>query len=237
MKHGRRATTLWLLTLCATTAHTQSWFPDGAQWHHAYFNGGFIGYVRMEVNGDTLLAGQEARVLNRTVVAAGFDGGPISTWTKEPFAVRESAGLVSIWSPAQQAFDTLWNMNAVPGDRWQLAPVTEPNVCDATSYSEVIDTGHVSISGIHLRWLAVDLHYIWEGSEWDVRRDTIMARIGSSLLYFTPHDFCNGQLDGADGGALRCYTDADLSYSRIAPWSCETLLGVPEVERPLGRHC
>jgi hypothetical protein len=211
----------------------QPWFPDGALWHHEYFNGAFTGYVRMEVDGDTLLAGQEARVLKRTVVAASFDGGPQAVWPFLTWAAYEESGIVRIWVPSQQAFDTLWNMNAVPGDQWRLGAMTEPILCDSESFVVVADTGHLTFSGVDLRWLAVDLHYIWDGTEWDVQRDTIIERIGPTLMYFTPHDHCNGQLDGAEGLDLRCYSDAEVSYSRIAPWSCETLLGVPTESAPL----
>jgi hypothetical protein len=233
MKYFRKAITLWLLILCATNAYTQSWFPGGAQWHHEYFNGAFIGYIHMEADGDTLIAGQQAQVLRRTVVAASFDGGPLTVWHFVPLAAIEESGLVRVWVPSELAFDTLWNMNAAPGDQWNLAAMTEPTVCDPESFVSVVDTGHIFLSGTDLRWLAVDLHYFLSGTEWNVERDTIIERIGSTLLYFTPHDFCNGQLDGADGGALRCYSDTELSYSRIAPWSCETLLSITDVEKPL----
>jgi hypothetical protein len=34
-------------------------------------------------------------------------------------------------------------------------------------------------------------------------------------------------VDGDEGRELRCYTDDEISYKRIQPWSCETLLSVP----------
>ena len=57
--------------------------------------------------------------------------------------------------------------------------------------------------------------------------DTIMSRIGTLGGYFVPHDFCDGQVDGSEGGPLRCYTDADVLYNRTG-FGCETLLGVVE---------
>lgn len=222
----RRSAGLLCMTVlfCTGAARAQSWFPTGATWQHEYFNGAFQGYTRMLAAGDTLLGGQQARVLRCEIVAAyASPPYPVSTFPRSPFAVLESAGLVRIRVDSQSAFDTLWNMNAVPGDRWQMAPMTEPILCAPESYTEVVDTGHVSIDGGQLRWLAVDNHFFLNGPALGVQRDTLMERIGPTLHCFTPHDFCNGQVDGADGGALRCYTDADISYSRIAPWSCETL--------------
>lgn len=208
----------------------QSWFPTGATWQHEYFNvGAFVGYTRMVAVGDTLLGGEQARVLHREIIAAyTVPPYPVTTFPRSPFSVTESEGLVRIWVDSQAAYDTLWNINALPDDRWRMAPMTESIVCGPESYTVVADTGHVSINAIQLRWLAVDHHYILDDLEWNVQRDTIIERIGPTLHYFTPHDFCSGQADGAGGGALRCYTDAEITYSRITPWSCETLLGIAD---------
>lgn len=234
MRYAKISVALWSVILCAAEVQGQSWFPTGATWQHEYFNGGaFVGYTRMVADGDTMLGGQQARVLRREIVAAYIaPPHPVQTYPRSPFSVTESEGLVSIWVDSASEYDTLWNMNALPGDRWQLAPMTEPIVCDPESYALVVDTGHTSIADVDLRWLAVDIHYIWDGLEWYLLRDTIVERFGPTLSYFTPHDYCNGQADGADGGPLRCYSDADLSYSRIAPWSCETLLSVADASRP-----
>jgi len=215
----------------AGSSFAQSWFPIGATWQHEYFNWSFLGYTRMVADGDTLLGGEQARVLRREIIAAFIEPPhQVQAFSRSPFAVTESQGLVRIWVASQSAYDTLWNMNAVPGDQWQMAPMTAPIVCDPESYTEVVDTGHVSIDGVQLRWLAVDNHFVWSGPELGVQRDTIIERIGPTLHYFTPHDLCNGQVDGADGLALRCYTDAEISYNRTAPWSCETLLGITDAE-------
>ncbi len=217
----------WLA--CLGPAAAQSWFPDGATWQHNYFNGGFVGYIRMVADGDTLLGGQQARVLRREIVVAGLDPPHfVSVWPREPFGVTQSEGLVSIWVPSEQTFDTLWNMNALPGDSWRLAPMTEFITCDPESYAVVIDTGHTTISGVDLRWLAVDLHYLYQGIEEAMERDTIIERIGPTWHYFTPHDFCIGWVDGGDGLDLRCYTDAEISYNRTT-LSCESLLNIGEV--------
>jgi hypothetical protein len=215
---------------CLGPAAAQSWFPDGATWQHHYFNvGAFLGYTRMVADGDTMLGGQQARVLRRETVTA-FVTPPhgVQTTSRWPFAVTETEGLVSIWVDPQSAYDTLWNMNALPGDSWRLAPMTESIICDPESYAVVIDTGHTTISGVDLRWLAVDLHYLYQGIEEAIERDTIIERIGSTSHYFTPHDFCIGWVDGGDGLDLRCYTDAQISYNRT-PLACESLLSISEV--------
>lgn len=220
---------LTVLMHLSGTAYAQIWFPDEAQWHHEYYNGSFVGFIRMQVEGDTLLGGEEARTLSRSIQVASVGGGPISSWSRAPLHVHEVDGLVSIWLPDQSVYDTLYHMNAVPGDQWGLAAYPTPLVCDPESYVTVVDTGHFAWNGADPRWLAVDIHYFFGGAAWDVQRDTIIERVGSTLVYFAPHDLCNGQLDGADGGPLRCYEDLEVTYNRIEPWSCGTLLSVPSV--------
>lgn len=220
---------LTVLMHLSTNASSQTWFPDEAQWHHEYYNGSFVGFIRMKVEGDTLLGGEEARTLSRSIQVASFGGGPISSWSRAPLHVHEVDGLVSIWLPDQSVYDTQYQMNAIPGDQWDLAEYPTPLVCDPESYVTVVDTGHFAWSGADPRWLAVDIHYFFGGAAWDVQRDTIIERVGSTLVYFAAHDRCNGQLDGADGGPLRCYEDLEVTYNRIEPWSCGTLLSVPSV--------
>jgi len=153
-----------LLFSIATLA--QEWFNAGAVWQHEYFNGAFIGYVRMEVAGDTLVGGDQAKILARTRVTASFGGTTIDTTPIEPWVVREADGVVDIWESWQVSYATLYDMNAAPGDQWTMARSIEWVICDPESFVEVVDTGSVLLNGVVLKWLAVDLHYIYGGEEW-----------------------------------------------------------------------
>ena len=99
-------------------------------------------------------------------------------------------------------------------------------ICDKTGYVQVLDTGTMMLNDVPLRWLAVERHYFIQGEIWQVHADTVIERIGYTTGYFAPHDACNAAADGDDGRDLRCYTDDLVSYKRIQPWSCETLLGL-----------
>lgn len=184
----------------------------------------------MQVDGDTLL-GDEVSVKLRSYVrywlvgtSQGFEGQ-----SGVGQVVNESNGLVRIWVPHQQAYDTLYDMRALPGERWQLPPLPAPIICDSTSYAQVVDTGHVSIDGVSLRWLAVEHHYLLDGAEYTVWADTIIERIGLNLSFFTPHGVCNAAVDAGGEGPLRCYSDGEISFNRFEPWSCEFVLGVADV--------
>ena len=188
----------------------QTWFPDNAVWHFGYFNGSFEGYVRMEVAGDTLLAGQTGRRLQRSRTVLNHNDQLVSTQLMDDLVVRYADGVVWVYVPAIATYDTLYHFDAIPGDRWQLAELSAPILCDPESWMEVTGTGTVSISGIALRYLAVDVHYL--GPVPMVLQDTIIERIGSTQQYFLSHDYCNGAVDGAEGGSPRCYSDNDVSY-------------------------
>ncbi len=226
-----------IVLLVSPAVKGQSWFPEGATWYYDYRDGFpplFVGYIHMQVAGDTIL-GQELSVkLEKrrrywVVGTSQMDEVPYGT-----HVVNESDGLVRIWVPSEEAYDTLYDMRAVPGDRWQLAPLSAPIVCDSTSFAQVLDTGHVTIDGLALRWLAVDHHYLLDGSEYTVWTDTIIERMGLNLSYFTPHEICNGAVDGGEGGPLRCYSDAEISFNRFEPWACEFVLAVSEATAEQG---
>jgi hypothetical protein len=219
-----------IILFFAQHVRAQSWFPEDATWQHEYWNvGAFIGYTRMVAEGDTVLGDEQARVLRRETVAA-FVSPPheVSVYPRYPFFVHESGGLVRIWEEWRNAFGLLYDMNAVPGDQWSMALPYDYRICDTTSFVLVLDTGILVLNDIPLRWLAVERHYILQGEVWNVHADTVIERIGYTTGYFAPHDACNAAADGDDGRDLRCYTDDLVSYKRIQPWSCETLLGLDE---------
>jgi hypothetical protein len=227
-----RTPLLLLILSVSGLCSAQSWFPEGATWHYGRAEGFpplFVGYTQLQVAGDTLLGQEMSKKLERRsrLWLAGtsqVSGGAPSVG----FVVNESNGLVRIWVPHQQAYDTLYDMRALPGERWQLPPLPAPIICDSTSYAQVVDTGHVSINGVSLRWLAVDHHFLLNGAEYTVWADTVIERMGLNLSYLTPHGICNAALDEGGEGLLRCYSDAQINYNRFEPWSCEFVLASPD---------
>ena len=213
-----------LCLLAPLAALPQDWFPTGATWHYGYNygNGVFVGYVLHEVSGDTVLDGHACKVLQRT--RETYNSGNYYTQTLWPLYVYDSVGVVWITSPYSAGFDTLYNLNAVPGDRWSLTQL--PSYCDSTSYAEVVDTGSVVIDGVSLKWLAVDQWY--PSSTWSLPlHDTIIERIGTRS-YLLPQDPCLAAVDGSEGGGLRCYHDAEIDYSTGVATACDLILSLDE---------
>lgn len=75
----------------------------------------------------------------------------------------------------------------------------------------------------------MDIHYVHvQGGS--VFQDTIRERVGTRM-YVLPHDLCNGSVDGQEGGPLRCYQDAEISYA-VSTLPCELIVGTMEINGP-----
>lgn len=212
------------LLLGASGVAAQGWFPDSAVWHYHYNSlFGEEGFVRIEVAGDTTVGGQSCRKLVRTRETYDHIGGQYRTHPLGRVFVYEADGLVMAHAPTPGMFDTLYHMAAVPGDRWKLARLPEFLACDPESRMIVTDTGTTPVGGVFLRWLAVEIH--WTAS-WGTttHRDTIIERIGTTRFYLLPHDFCNGFVDGHEGGGFRCYSDPGTSFTVTPGIPCDSIV-------------
>ncbi len=215
-----------LCSLNPNKVQAQSWFPNGAEWTYHYQDMMLqMGYVTHLVTGDSVVEGRACKLLNVTRTTAW--GTNVDTLNIGTYYLADSSGLISIRLPSG-GFDTLYNMNAVPGDRWMLAPFQEN--CDSTAYLDVVDTGHVELNNQNLRWLAVHIRFpaIWGTYAF---KDTIVERLGTLLSYLPPQNMCLGALDGSEGGALRCYEDGQISYMALGVDACRISLGITEAER------
>ena len=141
-------------------------------------------------------------------------------------------GVVFIYVPSTEAFDTLFNFNAVPGDRWSYVPLPLPLACTDESWVEVVDTGSTMIDDVSLRWLAVDNHNITEDGEY-VEPDTIIERLGPKHSFMLPHEQCNTAVSPGVIGGLLCYADTDIDYMRPGITDCTLGMGVISRSGPI----
>lgn len=168
-----RACTVLLVILRAAMGNAQSWLPDEAVWHYDYVSGfGAQGFVRVEIVGDTVVDGLTCKRLNPTQHGFNFISGTSFSNQLTSILLQESDGLVRAHVP-MLGFDTLYHMHAVPGDVWRLARLPGTRICADDSFVLVTDTGTTIVSGITLRWLAVDVHFMPAGV---VESDTVLER-------------------------------------------------------------
>lgn len=224
------------LTLCSLApSHAQSWCPPGAEWYYraAFCMGGCHGYIRMWSAGDTVIQNQPCTRIERIRIYTAYYEPTIHVDTMSDLYTYSASGLVWMFDPQLNAFDTLYDLNASPGDSWQLIHLPEPNYFDPSFSLTVLDTGHITLDGNSLRWLSVQYDF---GDLWSdqIILDTLIERIGSNTYYMLPYDLPNGLLDGQEGGSFRCYSDNTISYQSPTVETCELPLGGMEpIPRPM----
>lgn len=202
----------------------QSWFPPEAEWYYTSLPAGTAGagHIHMTVGVDTMIVGT---ICTELKFAQALGNGqppytPFYTELPEMFVAQEN-GLIALLDQDSLTFDTLYNMNAVPGDHWGFPSLPAWMDCAGPlARFSVTDTGAMVIDGLSLRWLAVDLRYPvpWDMTLFSITQDTILERIGTLNTFFDPQDRCRSSNDFNIGGAFRCYTDADMEYAHQDPW-------------------
>jgi len=217
--------TLMLLFACLPIfVSGQSWFPPEAEWYYTSTNPGTAGagHIHVTVGMDTVIGGQPCQELRLVQVFGSGQPpwGSITTDQPSMFVIEEG-GLVLLLDEETSTFDTLYNMAAVPGDRWGY-PALPPmlDCAGPLAHFSVTDTGTVQLDGQMLRWLAVDL---FEPIPWDTTmlvavQDTIIEHMGTLNTFIDPQDRCRSQGDANIGGSLRCYSDAEIGYTHVDTW-------------------
>lgn len=219
--------TLLLCAISPTLAFTQGWFADASVWHHAYTWGTATGFVRTTVLGDTLSNAGPGRRLVRVRETYNLVDQTYDTEALSDLVCKEEDGLVMILVPSLAAFDTLYDMNAVAGDRWQLPYLPDAvQNCAPDSWMEVVATGSSIVDDVLLRWSAVDIHF--HSVDTTTYRDTVLERVGLTGMYFLPLDFCDSFIDGQEAGAFRCYSDAEVAYVANPEQACGFSVGLDE---------
>lgn len=207
------------------SAAAQVWCPDGATWHFGFAYGTVNGYYRYAYAGDTLLAGKAGKVIDRSQHYYTWTPGPVINHFNMPdvYTAMEDSVLY-IWHSESGFFPPYWDtlawFGAHPGDHWQvLQPEDFGCACDYA----VIDTGHVDIAGMSLRYVRTTTDCGWAGPA----EPTFIERIGS--VHGTFFDECQ---TGEPDTTLRCYEDIDMSYVTGIASTCDQIVGVDEPVAP-----
>lgn len=209
-----------ILLCSAGWVNAQSWCAPGATWTYTNTdNWVFDGMARYAYVGDTIMAGVSAQIITLHTEGHFWPLDTIIVGDGQRFFTRIEADRIDLWTGAE--FDTLFDFAAVPGDHWF---VNAPDGVEPFLTMTVLDTGHVTIDGMQLRFFSTT-----DG-------DTIVERLGSLHYHFVP--WAQFIID-ASNGPLRCYGDVELDYLSPA-WSvgCASITDVhasirkPSVMRP-----
>lgn len=202
-----------------------SWCPAGAQWHYHVNWFAEYGFAELTYVGDTIIDGVPSKKIFEFVKTINQATGQIVTGGNFRYSY-EANGVVYgrgyDWTTSIDVWDTLFNINAVPGNRWGIYP----GVYDS-SYMEVQDTGHAMIQGFNLRWLTVE--YTINGLVEDWLLDTIYERIGFAGFNY-PFEASVGSTDPFISGFCNYSDDAFSDWNntdtvcRFLPTGIETTL-------------
>lgn len=203
-----------LLVLAPSLCLAQVWCPSEANWWYEMNTvAGGTGYIHAAYVADTVIEGQSAQKL--TLRAVGYDQvNQIGIdHYYPPLYTALFNDVVSCWTT--NGYDTLFNYGAVPGDHWNISGDL-PQVVACT----VTDTGTTTISGLPLRWWAVEF-----SDNPHLTSDTIIERVGNLKVFLDP-SMVLGVTDPEVWG-LRCYADQDISYNTGLASNCDLVLGLP----------
>jgi hypothetical protein len=134
--------------------------------------------------GDTLIQGQPCTRIERTRTYTAYFDPTILVDTLSNLYTYSASGIVWMFDSQLNAFDTLYDFSALPGDSWQLIHL--PEYSAGSDFLTVVDTGHVSIDGHALRRLSVEYHFQGATGNNPPYLDTLMERIGSNTFYSKP---------------------------------------------------
>lgn len=192
----------FLLTL---TAQAQNWVYPGSQWKYNYNNASAsaTGYMQIQYIGDTQIIYRNCQVLYRESYSYSWQFFMYGNIPAGNLITFDSANVVYNYNGT--GFDTLYNYNAVPGDRWEMTGGAMNNLCDPHSQVVVLDTGTKIINAMPLHYLYVQLDY---GSQLPGPfYDTIVERVGAIVHYMLPYDLADQLIGYGEGGDFRCYSD------------------------------
>lgn len=200
----------------------QTWCPPGATWWFGFDYGQSYGYKQYTYVGDSLVQGYNAQKITAEVHVHYVNPPADNVYMESPVITRTENGVLyrlqTITMANPNTWDTLIWFSAVPGNHWNGL---QPDDFECYSRYEVTDTGHVALNGLNLRY--VRTYYPDEyGDTWYY--PVFIERIG--CVYGTFLNACG--LPGAYTAdtTLRCYQDAEFSYTVPNAPPCDQVAGI-----------
>lgn len=216
----KRQASLFPALIMSLLTSAQNWCPPGATWTYYMQASWGEGFYEHLYAGDTLLGGLVGQNIHSTSTIFYLDiGAAVVDPPHYYITTRRDTDIVWWWEPDLMAWDTLYDFAASPGDKW--LPPNFVGICPPHEWIEVVDTGHVLISSVALRYL--DVMQVAPG-------DTVFSRITERLGWEWEMNIwppCVEPPQNVFG--LHCYNDVEISWSS-PDWAygCHSLVGVEE---------
>lgn len=224
-------------TLCLTKAQIKRFAPVGAQWYYETQSLFSTGYLKMEVEKDTVINGTACIKFVRERHWHDLIFDELHGSMLPPLFLSQVGDVVMVYH--KDSFLKLFDFGAGIGDSW-MVPGQE-GVCEEDFGSvRVVGKGVEMHNGIELKYmLLVDETFSYWGFSPtfpEEPSDTIkvLERIGPIGSYLLPEQKC--LFDDVEGGPIRCYIDGELGElhltslypERNCDYISETYQGVDE---------
>jgi len=211
---------LLLLLVCSGPALlAQAWCPPGATWHYGFASDNFNGFQKYTYTADTVFNGLHYQVIAKEI-HTHWQNPPSDQVVHAPDIYMRVVDEVVFGFDPSGNLDTLVWFDAVPGDAWQ---VLQPDDSGCACYYTVMDTGHVVLDGVSLRYLQTEITSPFFNCEAASR--LFVERIGSFGSFLGDVGECG---IGVSDTTLRCYQDFQMNYSPENALPCEFILDIGE---------
>jgi hypothetical protein len=212
-----------LLALCLSCGLTGSaqtvWCPTGALWHYDYVNLGITGHIQIEYIGDSLIAGKNCKVLEKSYHLYYYSTETIDEWVFDTAYTYASNDTVFHLRKDGQ-FYVLYDFSAAASDNWQVDQ--DSTLCINNTATVTVDSvGTMNINTFTLPWVWVTE----DPTSYRSMNGRIIERIGCHDAYMFPDVNCIG--DGHEGGMFRCYYDDVFGlYKRPGSEDCDFIINL-----------
>lgn len=207
---------LMLLALVSTHAKAQ-FAPVGATWYYETHTMYSSGYIKMEVEKDTVIHGFSCVKVTREAHWHDLLFNELKESPMSDLFLAQANDSVLIYNNG--VFDMLFDFGAEIGDTWTI--LGREGVCEQDFGTvNVVDKGVEVINGTPLKYVTIkdDTYSYWGyGNTLYGNPSTaikIIERIGPLGSYLLPEQRC--LFDETEGGPLRCYIDDELGELHLS---------------------
>ncbi|MBK6861283.1 MAG: T9SS type A sorting domain-containing protein [Saprospiraceae bacterium] len=203
----------------------QEFATKDSKWVFDYNGAWSKGKTEVQYDKDTLIAGETVRKHSKKATRLlRFDNRLVS-FDLNPVYIRSKDGIIE-FSEDAILFDTLINFKASKGQSWKIFRHRNSKITDSIKIT-IIDTFRTKISGIDLFTQAAK----YESPGWSPFVDTVYEYIGVRWLYILPFDEKDVNLDGGEGGLIRCFSNSllgvvsfdNMQYGSDFKYDCDNL--------------
>lgn len=218
LEFKKKRTVFFLMLLAMVSTHAKAQFaPIGATWYYETQAIYSTGYIKMEVEKDTVINGYSCVKITRD---AHWHDLFFNELKESPMSDLFLAQINdSVMVLHNGAFYKLFDFGAEIGETWTV--VGREGLCEEDFGTvSVVDKGVEIINGIPLKYVTIkdDTYSYWGygntlyGTPSSAVR--VMERIGPIGSYMLPEQKC--LYDEAEGGPLRCYIDDELGELHLS---------------------